>query len=247
MATTTTNYGLTKPASTDYYNIDVANANNDKIDTTLKSHEDDIAKKLDESGGSASNLTAAFEAASTRTLPATGEKLSVLFGKILKWLSDLGTAALCSSDAFASASHSHAAGDITSGTLAVTRGGTGVTALSTTPTSGSAAPITSGGVYAAIKDKCAISTGTATLSTSSWSGSAAPYSYALAISGLLATDTVIIDCVTGQDASSASAIKAAWALTANYGLDALQAAGQITMYASAKPTINIPVRYTVWR
>jgi hypothetical protein len=89
--------------------------------------------------------------------------------------------------------------------------------------------------------------GTATLTSASWSGSSAPYSYVLPISGLKSTDTVYIDCVTGQDTSSASAIKAAWALTANYGLDALQAAGQITMYASAKPTINIPVRYTVWR
>lgn len=43
--------------------------------------------------GDGSDVTVAFTAASSRTAIATGEKLSVLFGKILKWLSDLGTAA----------------------------------------------------------------------------------------------------------------------------------------------------------
>lgn len=43
--------------------------------------------------GDASNVTAAFTAASTRANIATGEKLSVLFGKIAKWFSDLGSLA----------------------------------------------------------------------------------------------------------------------------------------------------------
>lgn len=46
-----------------------------------------------ESNGDGSNVTAAFTAASSRTNIATGEKLSVLFGKIAKWLSDLGSLA----------------------------------------------------------------------------------------------------------------------------------------------------------
>lgn len=40
-------------------------------------------------GGDASEVTAAFTAASTRINIATGEKLSVLLGKIAKWLGDL--------------------------------------------------------------------------------------------------------------------------------------------------------------
>jgi len=44
-------------------------------------------------GGDGSNVTAAFTAASSRTNIATGEKLSVIFGKIAKWFADLGTAA----------------------------------------------------------------------------------------------------------------------------------------------------------
>ena len=47
--------------------------------------------------GDGSNVTAAFTAASSRANIATGEKLSVLFGKIAKWLSDLGTLAFKSS------------------------------------------------------------------------------------------------------------------------------------------------------
>lgn len=43
--------------------------------------------------GDGSNVTAAFTAASTRANIATGEKLSVLFGKIAKWFADLGALA----------------------------------------------------------------------------------------------------------------------------------------------------------
>lgn len=51
-----------------------------------------LANKLDKTGNG-SNVTAAFTAASTRANIATGEKLSVLFGKIAKWFSDLGSLA----------------------------------------------------------------------------------------------------------------------------------------------------------
>lgn len=43
--------------------------------------------------GDASEVTAAFSAAETRANIATGEKLSVLFGKIAKWFSDFGSLA----------------------------------------------------------------------------------------------------------------------------------------------------------
>ena len=51
-----------------------------------------LTNKLDKSGDG-SNVTAAFTAATTRANIATGEKLSVLFGKIAKWLGDLGSLA----------------------------------------------------------------------------------------------------------------------------------------------------------
>lgn len=43
--------------------------------------------------GDGSNVTAAFTAATTRANISTGEKLSVLFGKIAKWFADLGSLA----------------------------------------------------------------------------------------------------------------------------------------------------------
>ncbi len=48
--------------------------------------------KLDKTGDG-SNVTAAFTQASGRSNIATGEKLSVLFGKIKKWFADLGSLA----------------------------------------------------------------------------------------------------------------------------------------------------------
>lgn len=54
--------------------------------------QDTADTKLAKSGDG-SNVTAAFTKASSRTNIATGEKLSVLFGKIAKWLADLGSLA----------------------------------------------------------------------------------------------------------------------------------------------------------
>lgn len=51
-----------------------------------------LTNKLDKTGDG-SNVTAAFTAATARANIATGEKLSVLFGKIAKWFSDLGSLA----------------------------------------------------------------------------------------------------------------------------------------------------------
>jgi len=81
--------------------------------------------------------TPTYTQASTLANLTSGEKLSVSFGKIMKAITDLishignksnphgVTAAQVGA---AASSHKHAAGDITSGTLAVARGGTGVTA-----------------------------------------------------------------------------------------------------------------------
>lgn len=51
-----------------------------------------LANKLDKTGDG-SNVTASFTETSTRANIVTGEKLSVLFGKVAKWLSDLGSLA----------------------------------------------------------------------------------------------------------------------------------------------------------
>lgn len=61
-------------------------------DEIAKVQAPDVSGKLDKTGDG-SNVTAAFTAASTRANVATGEKLSVLFGKIAKWFADLGSLA----------------------------------------------------------------------------------------------------------------------------------------------------------
>jgi hypothetical protein len=61
-------------------------------DSGFLTQHQDISGKLDKTGDG-SNVTAAFSAASTRTNIATGEKLSVLFGKVAKWFADLGSLA----------------------------------------------------------------------------------------------------------------------------------------------------------
>ena len=61
---------------------------------------------------------------------------------------------------YAAASHNHSAANITSGILAVARGGTGQTSVDTTPTSGSKKMCTSGGIYTAINNlKTSVSEG----------------------------------------------------------------------------------------
>lgn len=44
MATKTTNYGLTKPEGSDFYDIDVQNGNMEIIDKQMKANADDIAQ-----------------------------------------------------------------------------------------------------------------------------------------------------------------------------------------------------------
>ena len=51
MATTTTNYGLTKPAGTDKYDISVFNGNADKIDAQMKSNADKADAAVPKTGG----------------------------------------------------------------------------------------------------------------------------------------------------------------------------------------------------
>ena len=85
----TTLFRLRKPDGTDPVNIEDFNDNFDVID-------EELGKRL-ESTGAASDMTVAFEQASARTNLKTGEKISVSFGKIMKWFADLKTVAFTGS------------------------------------------------------------------------------------------------------------------------------------------------------
>lgn len=85
--------------------------------------------------GDGSNVTAKFTAASSRTNIATGEKLSVIFGKIAKWLADLKAVAFSGSytDLTDKPSIPSSASDV--GAVATTGDGSDVTASFTSPSS----------------------------------------------------------------------------------------------------------------
>jgi len=87
MATTTANYGMTKPDVTDYYDVDVFNGNADIVDAKLKELEDG---KLD-TDGDASNLTLESITSSSTEYPtfSAGLLMKTIFGRIQKFLNDL--------------------------------------------------------------------------------------------------------------------------------------------------------------
>ena len=76
----------------DLYNSSHTGAEIDQAVSDVRDNKQAWNDKLAKTGDG-SNVTAAFTKASSRTSIATGEKLSVLFGKIAKWLTDLGSLA----------------------------------------------------------------------------------------------------------------------------------------------------------
>ncbi|MEG1758552.1 MAG: hypothetical protein RR235_08875 [Oscillospiraceae bacterium] len=85
--------------------------------------------------------------------------------------------------------------------------------------------------------------GTATLTVAGWGGTAAPFTQGVACGGILATDTPVLDCLTGTDPVAGLAIVEAWGLAVSGGRNPQTSAGTITFYASAKPAVAIPFRW----
>lgn len=77
---------------------------------------------------------------------------------------------------------------------------------------------------------------TATLDTT-WSGSSAPYTKAQTISGILATDSPIIDLVPSATYADAEAQEEAWANVYRV----VASANTLTFYAKEKPEAELPV------
>lgn len=89
---------------------------------------------------------------SVDSAPVSGSKKMVTSGGVYTALEGKAASSHTHSE-YAAASHSHAAGNITSGTLPVSRGGTGNSSVDSTPVSGSKKMVTSGGVYTALTAK----------------------------------------------------------------------------------------------
>ena len=109
--------------------------------------------------------TPTFTQATSRANLASGEKLSVLFGKLMKWFADLKTVAFSGSyndlsdkpTSMTPTAHTHAQGDVT-------------------------------GLSTALSAKAERKTATGTLSTTGWTGSAGNWSQAVTVSWMLAAD-----------------------------------------------------------
>lgn len=78
-------------------------------------------------------------------------------------------------------------------------------------------------------------TSTVTLSASAWSGSSAPYSCVLSVEGVTATNIIEINYASSASDAAIEAYQGA-------GLkDGGQSDGRITLLATEKPTVNIPI------
>ena len=220
----------------------------------------ELGKKLAKTGDG-SNVTAAFPKASSRTNIATGEKLSVLFGKIAKWLADLGSLAFKSTVAKSdlaedvqtslgkadTAMQSYTETDPTVPEWAKAEKKPTYTAseVGAVPTSrkvnGKAlsADITLGAVY------------TATLTAAGWATSGAWKTQTVSVTGLKASYNAapFADvALSGTDAAADAELAAAW-LGISASAIANTAANSLTVKFPATvdtPTVNIPIRVTVY-
>lgn len=83
---------------------------------------------------------------------------------------------------------------------------------------------------------------TATVATG-WSGSAAPYSKSVKITGLTANDKPIVDLVASSTFATAESQIEAW----GYVYRAVTSANTLTLYATDKPTVSLPIQVKVVR
>ena len=204
--------------------------------------------------GNGSNVTAAFTAASTRANVATGEKLSVLFGKIAKWFADLGSLAFKStvaksdlaSDVQTSLRKADTALqrvnkiDIDLGNVANERQ---YSSANPPPY-----PVTSvnGKTGAVTVESSSGTTYNATLSSSGWTTSGSYKKQTVTVTGLKANYPVapVVDVqLTGTDADGDTAV-----LTGFSAINLIQTAtNQLIAYCIGDaPTVNIPLIINTW-
>ena len=204
--------------------------------------------------GDGSNVTAAFTAASTRANIATGEKLSVLFGKIAKWFADLGSLAFKSTVA-----KSDLASDVQTSLIRadnalqyVSKSDVGLGNVANERQYSSANPppypVTSvnGKTGAVTVESSSGTTYNATLSSSGWTTSGSYKKQTITVTGLKANYPVapVVDAqLTGTDADGDTAV-----LNGFSAINLIQtAANQLIAYCIGDaPTVNIPLIINTW-
>ena len=84
---------------------------------------------------------------------------------------------------------------------------------------------------------------TTTILSADWTGTTAPFTQVKTISGILATDTPIVDVVMSGTYATDEARQEAW----NNIYRITTANNSITLYAKEKPTVNLPIQLKVVR
>lgn len=242
----TANYNLEKPiAETENYDVNVFNLNADKIDTELKNLDNKI-------NGIEIPVTSVNEKTGAVTLNATDVGAETPAGAQAK--ADAAAAAAIAAHEEDPDPHEQYALDVDLAALQdeindhkdenATEAKKGHVELATTTeaTTGTDTEraVTAAGVKAHMDNR--VKTFSVTLDTT-WSGSSAPFSKTVTVSGILATDTPIVDVVMSGTYATDQDRQKAWSkiyriVTAN---------NQITLYASVKPTVSLPIQLKVVR
>ena len=99
------------------------------------------------------------------------------------------------------------------------------------------------GLQTALDNKASVSAYSASLPSTGWTGDAAPYTQEVAVTGITAADTPLVDIVqTGTEVTD-EPMREAWGMVTRI----VTGAGKITAYASEKPAVNIPIQLKVVR
>lgn len=204
--------------------------------------------------GDASNVTAAFTAASTRANIATGEKLSMLFGKIAKWFADLGSLAFKSTVAKSDLASDvqTSLGKADSALQSVSKSDVGLGNVDNVKQYSASNPppypVTSvnGKTGAVTVESSSGTTYNATLSSSGWTTSGSYKKQTVTVTGLKANYPVapVVDAqLTGTDADGDTAV-----LTGFSAINLIQTAeNQLIAYCIGDaPTVNIPLIINTW-
>ncbi len=212
-----------------------------------------LSNKLDKTGDG-SNVMAAFTAASSRANIATGEKLSVLFGKIAKWFSDLGSLAFKSTVAKTDLASDvqTSLGKADSALQSVTKSDVGLGNVDNVKQYSASNPppypVTSvngqtGDVE--VQSGSESASYTATLTTSGWAQSGNRYAQTVNVTGITAsTPVVLVDvALSGTDVDADAASLEAWGIVSANNV--AQGNGTLTFYALSVPSVNIPVNVGV--
>lgn len=97
------------------------------------------------------------------------------------------------------------------------------------------------GLQTALDGKATAALYALTLPSTGWTGDAAPYAQEVAVTGITAADTPLVDIVQTGTEDTDEPMREAWGVVTRI----VTGAGKITAYASEKPTVDVPIQLKV--